>query len=165
MFSLRLLTFGLFSPGVEHSDRPLPPLWGLAGGAVVWLSSLEQVLCELSSQQPSWRLEAVYQGVAQAPCLWLSLLSGACPLFLAAAGLCPRALPAASPRVQRASSHPAGPGRGCPPEPDPQLSPLPGSVPCDVCLAWLLSGAVRQSSLCPEVAAVTCVRAGPTRAT
>ena len=43
VFPLRLLTFGLFSPGVERSDHPLSPLWGLAGSSVLSLSCLEQV--------------------------------------------------------------------------------------------------------------------------
>lgn len=31
MFSLRLLTFGLFSPGVEHPDRPAASSVGVGG--------------------------------------------------------------------------------------------------------------------------------------
>lgn len=37
--------------------------------------------------------------------------------------------PAVSPHVQRGSSHLAGPGQGCPLNPDPQLLPLPGVGP------------------------------------
>lgn len=125
MFSLRLLTFGLFSPGVEHSDGLLPPLWELAGSSVLSLSSLERVLCKLSSQT-SWRLETSLLGsgpgsLSVAPSLFwdVSSLSSCCGhsvLWF---------FPAVSPHVQRGSSHLAGPGRGCPLNPDPQLFPLP----------------------------------------
>ena len=124
-----------FLLGLSTQTAPLPPLWGLAGSSVVWLSSLERVLCKLSSQ-PSRRLETSLSGsglgplsVALSPFWDVSSLSSCCGnsvLWF---------FPAVSPRVQRASSHLAGPGRGCPLNPDPQLSPLPRVGPL-----WRLPG-------------------------
>ena len=79
--------------------------------------------------------------------------------------LCPPVLPGSEPSCAARLQPPCRARTGLPSEPGPAAAPSPrGRSPTASAWFWLLSGAVGQSSLCPEVAAVTCARVGPIRA-
>ena len=103
--------------------------------------------------------------MARAPVCGCLSFPGCVLTFQLRWALCPPVLPGSEPSCAARLQPPCRARTGLPSEPGPAAAPSPrGRSPTASAWFWLLSGAVGQSSLCPEVAAVTCARVGPIRA-